>query len=258
MTTTTKTILIAAVIAIVAIIAYVTIQPITTEPAVSGNTATSTVIDLTTSTSGVTISNEAMKIVQPKYDAPITFGKNIAADEKILINKKLEEFRALLRTDKYDFSAWVALGATYKIGGDYQRALAIWEYAGKAWPANIVSFANLGDLYANFLKDYPKAETNLLQAIKNNATDASSYRSLFTLYSETSYKPTNTAAEDLLIKYLATNPQAYDMRVLLARYYVKIGKPTEAKAQFELAAKSAAAAGKADVAAELRTEGGLK
>ncbi len=253
MTTTMKRVLIALLVALLVYFAYTQFVSAPASVATS-NVATTTLQEVGTTSPQVTISEQGMKIVQPAIDTPIKFGKNITADERKLINAKLDELRSVLRENKYDFTVWAALGTVYKIGGDYQRALAIWDYVGKAWPNNFVSFGNTGDLYANYLKDYAKAEQNYLRAIQNNATDGNVYRNLFTLYTETSYKPTNTAAEDLVSQYLANAPKAFDMQVLLARYYVKIGKRDIAKTVFETAALNAESQGKQDVARDIRAE----
>lgn len=155
-----------------------------------------------------------------------------------------------------DAAAWVNLGAMRKLNQDYQGAAEVWIFVTKLQPGSPVAYANLGDLYMNFLKDYKKAEANYLLAIKYAADDANLYQNLFTLYTTTSYNPSPTAAEDILKKGIAVNQNAVNLRVALARYYTSLGRAADAKAEYDAAIKSAEAQGNTSLAAQIKTEAG--
>ncbi len=153
-----------------------------------------------------------------------------------------------------DMNRLIQKGTDYKKAGDYANAAKTWESVSSMWPQNIISFNNLGDLYMNYLKDYPKAEKNYLQHITNRSDDPNAYRTLFELYTTTSYKPSSTAAEDILKKGIANNTQAYDLNILLARYYKAAGRTAEAKAQYDLAIGIVTRQGNASLAAQIDEE----
>ena len=58
---------------------------------------------------------------------------------------------------------WLVLGVYRKMIGDYESAKEVWEYASAIRPQNSVSFNNLGELYAYYLKDNAKAEKIILK-----------------------------------------------------------------------------------------------
>jgi len=149
--------------------------------------------------------------------------------------------------------ALLALGLKNKQAGDYAGAAAAWQRASALYPANIVSFNNLGDLYMNFLPNYPAAESNYLREITNLPVDINAYRALFELYTY-HYKQGTPAAEDILKKGAAANPKAYDLQVLLARYYRDSGRTANARAMYEAAAANARAQGLTELAAQIQQE----
>lgn len=157
-------------------------------------------------------------------------------------------------TPTSDLTVLIALGYKRKQVGDYKGAAAAWQYASTLYPKNVVSFNNLGDLYMNFLPNYPLAEANYLKQIGNLASDVNAYRALFTLYSQL-YKQGTSAAEDILKKGIAASSKAYDLQVLLARYYRDSGRSADAKAQYDAAIANAKAQGLTDIAAQIGQEG---
>ena len=159
---------------------------------------------------------------------------------------------AAINKDKYDFNMWINLGTLRHMAVDEQGAKEVWEYASATWPTNVASFNDLGDLYANYLKDYAKAESNFLTAVKNKPDDTNPYRNLFTLYYDAGYN--KGKAEAILKKAIAAAPKAVDMQVLLARYYRDTGRTAEAKAEYSLAIKNAQSQGQTDLATTLQAE----
>jgi hypothetical protein len=190
----------------------------------------------------------------PSYVKPLVFSESITSDIKTALTAQFTENQKILAKNKFDFNAWIDLGMLRKLAGDYQGAKEIWEYVGKVWPQNTLSFANLGDLYQNFLHDYAKADASYKLALKNNPSDATLYRALFDLYSNTTYKPTATAAVDILTAGVAKNPAALDLHVLLARYYVKAGNPSAALIQYDAAIALSHEQGNTAAESDLKTE----
>lgn len=194
----------------------------------------------------------------PQYPKTISFTGTFSAADKTAIQGAYKQAVDALAADKLDFNAWMSLGTINLMAGNLAKAQEIWTYGSAQWPTNVVSHNNLGDLYMNSLKDYAKAETEFLAAIKNKPNDSNPYKNLFTLYSDTSYKPTNTAAEDILKKGIAAMPTAVDMQVLLARWYKKLDRMNESKAMYQAALDNAVHLGLSDVATQIKAEAGIK
>src|ERR1041385_7617776 len=81
-----------------------------------------------------------------------------------------------------EMTALIQKATAFKNTGDYANAIKTLQFISYTWPQNPVSNNNLGDIYMNYLKDYPKAETAYLNQIKVVATDLNAYRTLFELY----------------------------------------------------------------------------
>ncbi len=193
-------------------------------------------------------------IKAPDYTRKLTFTAKLTANEKERLQKSYAEVQAVLKRDSLSFNEWIFMGNINHIAGNEALAKEYWEYASAMWPTNVASFNNLGDLYMNYLKDYPKAEKNWLQAVKNKPDDTNPYRNLFTLYTETSYKPTNTAAEEILKKAIAANPRAVDMQYMLAVHYKKLGRIEESKAMYQAAIDNATRQGQTQLASQIKAD----
>lgn len=202
----------------------------------------------------IPVADSSIKV--PDFTRPlkISASAGISAAGKEALHKSYAKQQAILKKDPMQFNEWIFIGNDSLIAGDYKSAQEFWEYASARWPTNVASFNSLGDLYMNYLKDYPKAEKNFLQAIKNKPDDTNPYRNLFTMYSETSYKPTNTAAEDILKKAILANPKAVDMQYLLAQWYKRLGRKGEAQVMFKAAADNATSQGQTQLAAQIKLD----
>lgn len=223
-------------------------------PGGSASTTTQTIDGLTiTGPGGATVSIDT-SVPAPDYHKPVAFASSVPQNTRTAVNAALVQVQAALAKDPHDFNSWVSLGTLYKVGGDYPDALAIWNYVSQAWPTNIVTPLDLGDLYANFLHDYAKAEADYKLAIQRAAADTNAYRDLFQLYTQTSYKPSGSAAENVLKQGIAAAPQAVDLHVLLARYFVLEGRTADAKAQFDAAISSAQSQGQTSLASQIQAE----
>lgn len=189
----------------------------------------------------------------PDATAPIAFVAGISADQKAKFTATWEMLKGRLQQDPQDFTAWIDLGTIHKAGGDYRFAADVWEYMTKVFPNNPTAFYNLGDLYQNFLHDYPKAETNYLTAMKLLPTDTNTYRSLAVMY-ENQYKTGTSAAEDILKKGIAVNPKAIDLYVVLADYYRRHDRISDAKAAYASAITIAQQQKNAELVASLKAD----
>jgi tetratricopeptide (TPR) repeat protein len=142
-------------------------------------TATTTI---TGSGNGYTI--EQVEIPAPSLGRPVSYAPNLSAEALASVRSHIENARKLLKEDPTRVDLWLQLGVYYKVAGDYQAAAEAWNYTASVAPSNItyVAYGNLGDLYLNFLKDYPKAEANYKAAIDIKPNIIEYYRGLFTLY----------------------------------------------------------------------------
>ncbi|QQG45481.1 MAG: hypothetical protein HYW89_00890 [Candidatus Sungiibacteriota bacterium] len=116
------------------------------------------------------------------------------------------------------FTGWIQVGIFKKIIGDFEGARDAWEYASLLEPLNSLSFANLGELYWRYLKDFPKAEANLKISLKNKPADVQTHVSLAELYYY-SYKEKAEEADDVLLRGLEANPQNQTLMSRLAYLY---------------------------------------
>lgn len=157
-------------------------------------------------------------LTPPSLDSSINYATSITPEAKKILAADIERFRAALKKNPEDLNSWLELGLRYKMAGDYREAREVWEYSASLTPSDYISLANLGDLYRSYLKDYGKAEVNLLKAVKNKPDFIGGYRSLYELYYY-SYKEKIAEAPKILLQGLTANPKSVDLMILLAQYY---------------------------------------
>jgi Flp pilus assembly protein TadD len=182
----------------------------------------------------------------PKYTP------DLSSEARAVAIANIEMATKNLANNPQSYNDWMTLGSMRNILGDYAGAADAWNFAGVIAPNQSRSFANVGFLYATAIKDFKKAETAYLRAIKNDPKDPGLFSNLFDLYVTIGFK--ESAGEDVLLQGIRENPRSYELRVILARYYVKVGKIANAKSQFESAALAAEAAGATEIARNIRTE----
>lgn len=211
----------------------------------SGDTASSTInigdINLNDSgKDGVTVKIEPVGNFPPapKFPRKITYPENYSLEAKSITDKKVSDLVSLLNKNPQNIEAWLDLGIVYKQLADYEGAKESWEYVNLISPKNIVSFNNLGDLYHYYLKDYPKAEKNFLQAIKNNSKYILSYLNLHELY-KFSYQTDTSKAVDILKQGISANLGNIDLLVTLATYYKDKDDSKNARVYYEQALEKA-------------------
>ena len=153
----------------------------------------------------------------PNYQAPLVFSANVSADEQSAFRQQFSQAQSLIAANAKDFNGWISLGTVREEAGDYQGAAADWEYVSALYPANQVSFANLGDLYANYLHDYAKAAANYKTEIKNDPNFPQMYLALYQLYTGP-YPQSSAAIETMLQAGIKANPNAPELQTALSQY----------------------------------------
>ncbi|KKS38757.1 MAG: hypothetical protein UV01_C0002G0065 [Parcubacteria group bacterium GW2011_GWA2_42_14] len=146
-------------------------------------------------------------------------------DVKTKLRNELLDIAKFVSESPDNLDNWLRAGVIKKFFGDYLGARDAWEYASLIRPQNSTSFANLGGLYALYLKDYPKAELSYKKAIENAPGDIYPYTALADLYS--SSEPAGESRSNKIIKIiesgLAANPDNQTLLSYLARFYKEQG-----------------------------------
>lgn len=189
----------------------------------TSGTASTTSTDLgngvvATGPAGAKIELVDTTVKPPSLTGSIVINASLASDVQAALRTKEEALITELKAAPTRVDLWLSLGVYRKIAGDYAGAAAAWQYVADAGPANIkyIAYGNLGDLYMNFLKNYPKAEANYKAAIHIKPDFIDYYRSLFTLY-RSFYKTNTTAAADIVAQGLKANPNNADLLQLQAQ-----------------------------------------
>lgn len=131
--------------------------------------------------------------------------------------------QTVLESPQY-VSGWLQLGILKKIIGDYRGAGDAWEYASRVeGQQQYVAFSNLGDLYWQYLPDYPKSEANFKKSLSLKPDNVPAYISLSQLY-EYSYKEKVNQVPGLLKQGIAANPDSVDLTKTLADFYERRGE----------------------------------
>lgn len=159
----------------------------------------------------------------PREISPVPEEVKIFTEEqKKKLYNEIDNYGEAVMGNPHFFQGWIQLGLIKKVIGDFEGARDAWHYAGIIAPDNVVSFANLGELYWRYLPDFPKSEKNFRQAIKNDSKRPEIYISLAELYYY-SYKEKADLADNAYLEGLAANPNDDMLMRHLATYYKKIG-----------------------------------
>ena len=215
-----------AIVAVVAIAGYFFIYRTPSTPA-SGPSASSTPV--TTTVDGVTISGGTATVTEvptntvkaPDFRIPLTFNSSVATEVRAALTKQFEATVKILEGNKLSFDAWINLGTLRKVTGDYTGAETAWKYAANLYPKSTVPSDNLGSLYLDFLKNYPKAETSYKLSIANDPQDINAYQQLISLYTVYGYPSAQTGKDKALalieqgLKANPNNQTLLDLRMQL-------------------------------------------
>lgn len=197
---------------------------------VGGNAATSTPAintpTITITKSGVTgtgsfkVSLDTGNVPpSPDFRGSLVCASSVPAEACSALQKQAELLGKQIAKNTTDFGSWINLGVVRKMAGDYAGAISAWNYLTEIYPtADSRPYANMGDVYMNFTKDYSKAEVNFLKAVKLNLHDTSLYVDLYMLYANpASALHSTSSARAILQKGVTANPNADDLKQWLAR-----------------------------------------
>lgn len=191
----------------------------------ANTTASTTPIDLGNGITvnvpkGVTITpvndTSTPAIQPPSLTGAITFGPGLSADQEASLRSEEASVITLLKANPVRVDLWLELGVDRKDAGDYAGAAQAFQYVAATGPASInyIADADLGDLYLNFDKNYPQAETYYLKAVALRPDVVDYYRELYTLY-RYDYKVGTGADIAILERGLKNNPGNPDLTELL-------------------------------------------
>ncbi len=181
-----------------------------------------------------TINKGSFVGTKPNLDRKWSIPESYSSDAKRILITRINGLVVDLKSSASQYDKWIELGSFAKIIGDYQEASNIWEYTAVNWPDAIVAYHNLGDLYGSYLKDYVKAEKNMLRVIDLDKSYTSEYISLYGLYTRL-YGVKDERVPAILIKGLMNNPKSVDLMITLATYYRDISDGLNARKYYEMA-----------------------
>lgn len=136
--------------------------------------------------------------------------------QKQQLYSTIKTHAAAVKRDATYFNGWIQVGILKKTIGDFEGARDAWEYAGLIEPFNSLSFANLGELYWRYLRDFPKAEENLKISIKHKPDDFQTWLTLADLY-HYSMKEKADQASKVLLDGISANENNLPVKVNLAK-----------------------------------------
>ena len=168
----------------------------------------------TTATNTSFVNTEEIKKQMPDLNRKIVVIENLSTEVRLKAINDIGATVAVLKEDYDRREEWLNLGLVYKLIGDYERAREAWEFTTIIRPDDPVAYHNLGDLYSQYLSDFPKAEKNYLTAIEKDTThQVFFYVKLYEFYLYYYKKP--DLAEKTLVQALQTNPNDVYLKSLL-------------------------------------------
>lgn len=169
------------------------------------------------------VESEEIKKQMPDLDREIIVKANLSEESK---NRAISEIKIITATLKADYDRreeWLNLGIWRKTLGDYEGAKEAWEFVTLIRPNDPVAFHNLGDLYSQYLKDFPKAEQYYLIAIeKDTGHNAFFFIKLYEFYRY--YVKKLDLAEKTLLDAIKANPGDEQLKAVLDDFRKEIGK----------------------------------
>ncbi len=160
---------------------------------------------------GTTTAPASSTVKPPSLNGAISIDSKLPADVQAALRINEQNLITQLKANSDRLDLWLKLGLYRKMAGDYAGAVEAWKFVANS-QSNIsyVAYGNLGGLYADFLKEYPKAEVNYLAAIQLKPDVIDYYRQLYYLY-KGFYKINTSAAGDILRQGLKANPNNPDL-----------------------------------------------
>ena len=156
----------------------------------------------------------AINVPLPDLNKEIKITAEMSDDAKKIATAKIQDLSNQLKKDSDNLENWLVLGVYRKTIGDYEGAKEVWEYVTVITPQNVIALNNLGDLYAYYLKDIPKAEEYFLQAIRIEPSNIYLYFKIVEFYRDIAKDLVK--ARTLLEKGITANPStSSDLKNLL-------------------------------------------
>ena len=149
--------------------------------------------------------------------------QSMSSERKDQLSLDIRKYAKMAKESPEYIAAWLQTATLKKAIEDYEGARDIWVYVTIARPHEATAFLNMGDLYTNYLKDYPKAEKNYEGAIKADPKNVMGYLGLSDLYIFF-YKEKTEQAEQVLKQGIAANPSDVNLTKALARLYERKAK----------------------------------
>ena len=145
---------------------------------------------------------------------------------KELIDGQTDRLKTAVKwlSDQPDSSPyWIEIGVIKKNFDNYIGVRDAWEYAKIIDSNNPIHYFNLGNLYAAYLKDIPKAEQNYLMAVQLEPNNEYTHLGLADFYKDF-YKEKSDQIDDVLLNGLSHLPKNPNLILNLAFYYRDSGR----------------------------------
>ena len=137
--------------------------------------------------------------------------------------QELKELKKRIYQNPKDYNLWIQAGILKKFFNNYEGARDVWEYAAVVDPTISTAYFNLGNLYATYLKDFPKAELNYQKAVEIEGRVSSQYHIAFADFYDYVYVEKRGEVEKVLLNGIALMPSDASLKVRVAEYYEKNG-----------------------------------
>lgn len=186
MNSTTRNVIIGVVIVIiVALLGYLawsereapTTPATSTSATTTISTSTGTSINVSTLTGATTTGGYTITPITsgtaptpPSYKTPLSYPAGFDATEESQDQSEFATEQTTLAADPTNYEAWIELGILREGTGDYAGAAADWKYVTEIYPTDPTAFADLGDLYANYLHEPAQGIAYYKDAIKLDPT----------------------------------------------------------------------------------------
>ncbi|MEK7642961.1 MAG: tetratricopeptide repeat protein [Patescibacteria group bacterium] len=182
---------------------------------------------------------EGSQVKQPNLDRQVVVGDaTLSEATKKVIFSRIGELVGQLKKDGKKTDVWTELGLNLKMIGDYRGAEEVWQYVLALQPGNHIVQWNLGNLYAEALKDYPRAEAMYKKAIAAKSDEVGFYQGFYEFY-RYQYTAKIDKADDVLKDGIAKNVGDISLVVSLARYYRETNQIELAKEYYQKAIERA-------------------
>lgn len=155
-------------------------------------------------------------VAYPSLDRQIVIPASFSPEDATLIRERIKKLTDAILQTPSNGALWANLGLERKSIEDYTGAIEAYEYALKMMPNNAVVAENLGVLYGDYLRNYPKAEEYYRLAIAIDTAAPHRYLRLFDLY-RYALKDTEKA-KAILEEGLRTIPGEPSLQALLDEF----------------------------------------